>query len=41
MRDQSLNWTEKMASYGAMAFTDPEQILAELPSKKQILEVIQ
>ena len=41
MRDQSLNWTEKLASYGAVKFTDSEEVLDELPSKKQILEVIQ
>ena len=41
MRDHSLNWTEKLASYGAVQFTDPEEVLDELPSQKQILEVIQ
>jgi DNA processing protein len=41
MRDSSLSWTEKLASYGAVQFTDPEEVLDELPSKKQILEVIQ
>lgn len=41
MRDQSLNWTETMASYGAIRFTDPEEVLDELPSSKQILQVIQ
>jgi DNA processing protein len=41
MSDQTLNWTEKLASYGAVKFTDPEEVLDELPSKKQILEVIQ
>jgi DNA processing protein len=41
MRDQSLNWTETMASYGAIRLTDPEEVLDELPSSKQILQVIQ
>lgn len=41
MQDYSLNWTEKLASYGAMKFTDPEEVLDQLPSQKQILEVIQ
>ena len=41
MHDSSLSWTEKLASYGAVQFTDPEEVLDELPSKKQILEVIQ
>jgi DNA processing protein len=41
MQDYSLNWTEKLTSYGAVKFTDPEEVLDELPSQKQILEVIQ
>lgn len=41
MQDYSLNWTEKLANYGAVKFTDPEEVLDELPSQKQILEVIQ
>ena len=41
MSDQSLIWTEKMASYGAIGFTDPEEVLEELPSHKTVLEVIQ
>lgn len=41
MHDTSLTWPEEMARYGAMKFTDPEEVLDELPSKKQILEVIQ
>ena len=41
MHDYSLTWTEKMAKYGAMKFTDPEEVLEELPSQKKILEVIQ
>jgi DNA processing protein len=41
MQDYSLNWTEKLAGYGAVKFTDPEEVLDELPSQKQILEVIQ
>jgi DNA processing protein len=41
MRDHSLNWTQKMAMYGAMEFTDPEDVLDDLPSRQIILEVIQ
>jgi DNA processing protein len=41
MCDPSLKWTEKMTSYGAIKFTDPEEVLDELPSSKQILQVIQ
>lgn len=41
MHDSSLNWTEKMVRYGAMKFTDPEEVLDELPSQKRILQVIQ
>jgi len=41
MHDRSLNWTEIMGSYGAIRFTDPEEVLDELPSSKQILQVIQ
>ena len=40
MHDRSLNWPEKMAMYGAMEFTDPEQVLDDLPSRQRILEVI-
>lgn len=40
MHDQSLNWPEKMAMYGAMEFTDPEEVLDDLPSRQRILEVI-
>jgi DNA processing protein len=41
MHDHSLNWPEKMAKYGAIGFTDPEEVLEELPSQKIILEVTQ
>jgi len=41
MRDCSLNWTQKMAMYGAMEFSDPEDVLDDLPSRQRILEVIQ
>ena len=41
MHDQSLEWPEKMAKYGAIGFTDPEEVLEELPSHKTVLEVIQ
>jgi DNA processing protein len=41
MHDHSLNWTKKMAMYGAMEFTDPEEVLDDLPSRQRILEVIQ
>ncbi|HEX9861680.1 MAG TPA: DNA-processing protein DprA [Candidatus Bathyarchaeia archaeon] len=40
MHDRSLNWPEKMAMYGAMEFTDPEEVLDDLPSQQRILEVI-
>jgi len=40
MHDPSLNWPKKMAMYGAMEFTDPEEVLDELPSQQRILEVI-
>lgn len=40
MHDRSLNWPEKMAMYGAMEFTDPEEVLDDLPSRQRILEVI-
>ena len=40
MHDASLNWPEKMAMYGAMEFTNPEEVLDELPSRHRILEVI-
>lgn len=40
MHDHSLNWTEKMAMYGAIEFTDPEEVLDDLPSRQRILEVI-
>ncbi len=41
MNDPSLNWPEKMVKYGAMRFTDPEEVLEELPSQRIIFEVIQ
>lgn len=41
MHDHSLEWPEKMAKYGAIGFTDPEEVLEELPSQKIILEVTQ
>jgi DNA processing protein len=41
MRDYSLEWPEKMEKYGAIGFTDPEEVLEELPSHKTVLEVIQ
>jgi DNA processing protein len=41
MHDHSLNWTQKMVMYGAMEFTDPEEVLEDLPSQKITLEVIQ
>jgi DNA processing protein len=41
MHDQSLEWPEKMTKYGAIGFTDPEEVLEELPSHKTVLEVIQ
>jgi DNA processing protein len=41
MHDPSLNWPEKMVMYGAIEFTDPEEVLDDLPSRERILEVIQ
>ncbi len=41
MHDHSLTWTKKMAMYGAMEFTEPEEVLGDLPSQQRILEVIQ
>lgn len=41
MHDHSLSWPEKMAMYGALEFTDPEEVLDDLPSRERILEVIQ
>ena len=41
MHDHSLDWPEKMVMYGAIEFTDPEEVLDDLPSKDRILEVIQ
>ena len=40
MHNPSLNWPEKMAMYGAMEFTDPEEVLDVLPSRERILEVV-
>lgn len=40
MHDHSLNWPEKMATYGAMEFTDPEEVLGDLPAQERILKVI-
>lgn len=40
MHDSSLNWPKKMAMYGAIEFTDPKDVLDELPSRQRILEVI-
>ncbi len=40
MRDSSLNWPEKMVMYGAMEFSDPEEVLEDLPSRQRIIEVI-
>ena len=40
MHDPSLSWTKKMAAYGAMEFTEPEEVLGDLPSHDRIIEVI-
>jgi DNA processing protein len=40
MHDHSLTWPQKMAMYGAMEFTDPEEVLDDLPARERILEVI-
>jgi DNA processing protein len=39
MNDSSLSWPKKMAMYGAMELTDPEEVLDILPSRERILEV--
>lgn len=39
MNDPSLSWPKKMAMYGAMELTDPEEVLHVLPSHEKILEV--
>jgi hypothetical protein len=39
MNDSSLSWPKKMAMYGAMELTDPEEVLDVLPSQERILEV--
>ena len=39
MHDPSLNWPEKMAMYGAVEFTDIEEILDALPFGERILQV--
>ena len=41
IHDHSLNWPEKMSMYGAIEFTDPEEVLDDLPSRERVLEVIQ
>jgi len=41
MNDSSLSWPKKMAMYGAMELTDPEEVLDVLPSRSErILEVV-
>ncbi|MCL2135704.1 MAG: DNA-protecting protein DprA [Candidatus Bathyarchaeota archaeon] len=40
-RDSSLTWIKDLTHYGAVLFTDPEDILGELPFKRQLLEVSQ
>jgi DNA processing protein len=40
MNDPKLQWTKKMAMYGAMEFTYPEEVLGDLPSRQKSLEVI-
>jgi DNA processing protein len=41
MHDPSLNWPQQMAAYGAIEFTDPQEVLEYLPPRHRILEVIQ
>ena len=41
LRDSSLTWIKDLTHYGAVLFTDPEEILGELPFKRQLLEVSQ
>jgi DNA processing protein len=41
MHNPSLKWPEKMAMYGALEFTAPEEVLDVLPSRREkILEVV-
>jgi DNA processing protein len=40
MHDSSLTWTKKMAAYGAMEFSDPEDILGDLPSHDTVIEMM-
>lgn len=39
MNNSSLSWPKKMAMYGAMELTDPEEVLDVLPFRERILEV--
>jgi DNA processing protein len=39
MHDPSLNWPEKMARYGAVEFTDSDEIIDTLPFGERILQV--
>jgi DNA processing protein len=40
MHDPSLNWPEKMAKYGAVEFTEPEEVLDVLPFGERILQSV-
>ncbi|MDR2699263.1 MAG: DNA-protecting protein DprA [Nitrososphaerota archaeon] len=40
-RDSSLKWIKNLTHYGAILFTDPKEILDELPFKRQLSEVSQ
>jgi hypothetical protein len=39
MNDSSLSWPKRMAMYGAVELTDPEEVLDVLPFRERILEV--
>jgi DNA processing protein len=39
MNNSSLSWPKKMAMYGAVELTDPEEVLDVLPFRERILEV--
>ncbi|MCW4002678.1 MAG: hypothetical protein NWE95_02030, partial [Candidatus Bathyarchaeota archaeon] len=41
MHDPALDWPRQMAMYGAVELNRPEDVLAELPPRHRILEVIQ
>ena len=40
-QDTALTWPKKMVTYGAMEFSDPNEILEALPPQQTILKVLQ